>query len=81
MENHTGGIISIRAWEFHAGLRAGQALRDDELESLQINPDEGSTRLPRVGLIPISHANYLHAAEYGLAARYPRRDNLAPLRA
>ena len=35
MENHAGEIISIRAWEYHAGLRSGQALRDYDLEMLE----------------------------------------------
>ena len=30
MENHAGEIAWIRAWGYHAGLRAGQVLRDHE---------------------------------------------------
>ena len=77
VENHAGEITWIRAWEYHAGLRAGQTLRDYELESLRIDPVVGMNRLPRVALIPMTTNAYLHAAENGLAARYPRRDNLA----
>ena len=54
MENHAGEITWIRAWEYHAGLRAGQTLRDYELESLRIDPVVGAERLPRVGLIPMT---------------------------
>jgi hypothetical protein len=76
MRNHAGVVQWVRAWEYFTGSRSGQRLRDHELESITIDPSIGVVDLPRVGLIPMSFGAYQYACRDGLAARYPRRDNV-----
>ena len=73
MENHAGEVISIRAWEYHAGLRADGAIRDQEFEMLEIDRETEADLLPRVALVPSTYDEYLHAVEHGIPGRVPRR--------
>jgi hypothetical protein len=76
LENHGGEVIKIRAWDYHAGLRYRGVVADFDFESIDV-PNTLADRMPRVALVPHSHAQYVESVRHGIRGHFPRRDSHA----
>ena len=76
MENHEGGIICIRAWDFHAGLRDRGILADYDVYSVPI-PRTVHPDVPRAAFITAKTHEHGEMFRNGIRGHYPRRDDRA----